>query len=567
MRKVRTKSMTKVILVLFSTFIISLIISIIVYTLGIARQINLQIAQNTSSMLNMIKINLEDTFERAEDYISDLSLLDKNFQNLGSKQDMTRTYDMSRKISDYTRPIFDSNTYLSSIFVYSSTTGIYHDVYGRLAGENGEERLKLKSGIRNDLYELLQSKSFELDHWFVLDIEARNFLCHITRWQSVYMVCLIDLGQMANNIEVQYNIDGHIVFSQDGELLIPVSDERLERLTWNGISGDYKIIYGRRPLLTVEESIGDIGFACVTSYDNYVQHISIMQILLLVLLAVLLLFMIIAYYYLKKHLVKPINEMVKIMKSIELGNMEARVREDYKAQELRILGTSFNSMLESIQKLNIEVFEKQLENEKIQLTALKLQIRPHFYLNCLKSIYALAAMGERDKVMDKVLHLSNHLRYVFTEFGDFVPLEQELSLCRNYVGLLNVDVNERIHYHENIESQLNNFRIPPVSLLTLVENSFKHANIDYNKEKLDIGIEAQILANEEGKLINIVVKDNGIGFPDHWLSRMNNLSDDHVGINNFIKRMNLFYKDKCSIAFSNNRGAQVDIFILLTEEE
>ncbi len=567
MKIARTKSLSRVILALFSTFILSLVISLIVFSIGVAGQVNEQIARNTSSMLHMIRINLTDILERVENYIVDMSLLDPNFQNLGSREDMTRTYTMAQKIDNYAKPIFDSNSYLSCIFVYSSATGIYHDVYGTLAGENGSERLALKTGIRKEIFELLQGDSINLQEWFVFQVKERNFLCRMTRWQSVYMICCIDLEQMADSIVDQYNLPGKIVFSKEKKSLIPVPDKRLEDYQWTGVSGNYKIINGIQPLLIVEESVGSISVACVTSYMDFRQHLSTMQILLMILLAVLLLTLIAGYYYLRKHLVCPMNEMVKVMEHIGAGDMEARAREDYRGSELRMLSTSFNSMILSIKKLQIEVYEKQLENEKVQLTALKIQIRPHFYLNCLKSIYALAAIGRNREVQDKVLYLSNHLRYVFSEMEDSVSLQQELSLCRNYVGLINVDVGERISYREDINPELQNFQIPPVSLLTLVENSFKHGRMSYNNQKLEVFISAHILANDEGKLINIVVKDNGIGFPEHRLTQMDHLSENHVGLNNFQRRMHLFYKNNCSIAFSNNGGAQVDIFILDSGEK
>ncbi len=567
MQIARTKSLSRVILTLFSTFIISLVISLIVFSIGIAGQVNEQIAQNTSSMLHMIRINLTDILERAENYIVDLSLVDSDFQNLGSQGDMTRTYTMAEKIDNYAKPLLSSNSYLSCIFVYSSATGIYHDVYGTLAGENGPERLVLKTGIRKGILELLQGDAINLQEWFVFQVEKRNFLCRMTRWQSIYMICCIDLEQMADSIVNQYNLPGKIVFSKGGKTLIPVPDRRLEDYQWTGVSGNYKVINGTQPLLIVEESVGSISVACITSYEDFRQHLSTMQILLMILLAALLLTLIAGYQYLKRHLVCPMNEMVKVMERIGAGDMEARAREDYRGSELRTLSASFNSMIFSIKKLQIEVYEKQLENEKVQLTALKIQIRPHFYLNCLKSIYALAAIGKNQEVQDKVLYLSNHLRYVFTEMEDSVSLQQELSLCRNYVGLLNVDIDERITYREDINPELLNFQIPPVSLLTLVENSFKHGRRSYNNPKLEVFISAHILANEEGRLINIVVKDNGIGFPENRLAQMHHLSEGHVGLNNFQKRMHFFYKRNCSIAFSNNGGAQVDIFILDSEEK
>ncbi len=566
MRITRTKSMSKAILTFFGTFMIALVVSIIIFTIQIAGQVNEQVTQNTASMLHMIRVNLIDILEKAEDYITDLSLIDPNFQNLGSKEDMSRTYAMGEKIDHYANPILDSNSYLSCIFVYSKTTEISHDVYGILAGKNGAERLKLKKGIKREILELLQKDNINLKDWFVMPVDKKNFFCRITRWQSVYMICCIDLEQMADSIEAQYDLPGKIIISKEGKALIPIPDKRLKNYQWTGVAGSYKIVKGMQPLLIVEESIGSIHVACIIPIMDFRRHMSTMQMLLMLLLAVLLLTFIAGYYYLRRHLVAPMNEIVKVMGRIGAGDMGARASEDYRGSEFQMLSTSFNSMISSIKELQIEVYEKQLENEKVQLTALKLQIRPHFYLNCLKSIYALAAIGRNKEVQDKVLYLSNHLRYVFTEMEDAVSLQQELNLCRNYVGLINADINERIEYREDINPELRKFQIPPVTLLTLVENSLKHGETGYSSSKLEIFISAHILPSEEGRLINIVVKDNGTGFSEDTLTQMEYLGQEHVGLNNFQRRMLLFYKNNCSIAFSNNKGAQVDIFILSSKE-
>lgn len=48
------------------------------------------------------------------------------------------------------------------------------------------------------------------------------------------------------------------------------------------------------------------------------------------------------------------------------------------------------------------------------MTALKLQIRPHFVLNCLKSVYAMVQTGSREDAQQLILLLSRYLRYILS---------------------------------------------------------------------------------------------------------------------------------------------------------
>ena len=58
---------------------------------------------------------------------------------------------------------------------------------------------------------------------------------------------------------------------------------------------------------------------------------------------------------------------------------------------------------------------------------MQLQIRPHFFLNCLKSLYALAEAGKYDRIQKMILEISKHIRYIFTDSMELVPLSRELD--------------------------------------------------------------------------------------------------------------------------------------------
>ena len=51
--------------------------------------------------------------------------------------------------------------------------------------------------------------------------------------------------------------------------------------------------------------------------------------------------------------------------------------------ELEQIDGKFRTMIHQIRKLKITLYERELEKQKIEMDYLKMQIRPHFYLNCL----------------------------------------------------------------------------------------------------------------------------------------------------------------------------------------
>ena len=567
MGKISRKSLRFAIPALFALFVIPVSLILIIYSVGLSRQINEQMAQNTSSLLRMIGVELEREMAQIENYLAEISTSNTDFMDLGRETDMTRTYFMAEQIKQSFAPIIASSRNLTCILLYSDNTGVYHDVYGVIPGDTGAQRVYHKSRIREETTGAIRNEEMTPSEWFIFPVDERNYLCRMVRYQDVYCVCLVDLGHLSATFKQQFNLNGQLLFTKEGRSLIQPQYPEVLEYTWTGISNGYHIIRGTQPLQIVEDSIGIISMASLTPYQGVFQYINVIQILMVLLTITLLLALPLGYRYLRNHFTRPMDELMQVMECIGTGEMDARASEDYSDMEFITFAKTFNSMMSSIYKLQIEVYEKRLESEQAQLNALKLQIRPHFYLNCLKSTYALAAMERNKEVQENVLYLSRHLRYVFTDLGDHVTLRTELELCRNYVMLYAIGQKMPPSYRENIDPQLEEMKIPPVSLLTLVENSIKYGAEESSLRNIEVFVSARILQMEDGELINIMVRDNGPGFPKEKLDYINDLGVEHVGLGNLQKRLRYYYGDRCSVAFSNAGGAQVDLFITVPEGE
>ena len=90
-------------------------------------------------------------------------------------------------------------------------------------------------------------------------------------------------------------------------------------------------------------------------------------------------------------------------------------------------------MLDEIQRQKIGSYEQRLAAQQAQLQYLHLQIRPHFFLNCLNLVYSLAGEGKTGPIQDLVLDLSTYLRSVFKGGSKLVPLQSELASVESYV--------------------------------------------------------------------------------------------------------------------------------------
>ena len=125
-------------------------------------------------------------------------------------------------------------------------------------------------------------------------------------------------------------------------------------------------------------------------------------------------------------------------------------------------------------QLKFEGQQVRLEKKQAELAFLKSQINPHFLFNTLNNIYSLS-QHEPHLVSESILRLSKILRYILYETGtDFITVDKELKVLIDYMDL------EKLRYSETVTIQFdhdleNHFsEIPPLMLLPLVENAFKH---------------------------------------------------------------------------------------------
>lgn len=173
---------------------------------------------------------------------------------------------------------------------------------------------------------------------------------------------------------------------------------------------------------------------------------------------------------------------------------------------------------------------------KIKLEYLKTQIQPHFFFNTLNNLYALS-LEASDKVPNVIIKLSHLMEYVLydIEGTKFVPLIKELDYIQNYIEI------EKLRFENatvfiNIESDLDKIYVPPLLLISLIENAFKHGGV--NNKDLKIKINCKI--NPDNTL-NFEIINNFVH------SQIEN-SKKGIGLSNTKERLKLIFKKEYKIS-------------------
>ena len=198
--------------------------------------------------------------------------------------------------------------------------------------------------------------------------------------------------------------------------------------------------------------------------------------------------------------------------------------------------------------------QKSLQFET-QLSALRSQINPHFLFNSLNVIYALA-LEKKEDISKAIVQLSDILRYVIYDSDtESVSLKDEVNLLKNYIAFQNYRINatNAVDFTLNIENY--DFKIYPMLLLPLLENSYKHGDI-HDQDHLPI--KASI--SQKGNTFCFEISNANL-----QIKNAINAKHSGVGLSNLKNNLNLVYPDKHQLTISENEDI-FKVILNLTDE-
>jgi sensor histidine kinase YesM len=179
-----------------------------------------------------------------------------------------------------------------------------------------------------------------------------------------------------------------------------------------------------------------------------------------------------------------------------------------------------------------------LQKSQAELNLLKSQVQPHFLFNALNSIYYRVYKVDPPSA-GLIERLADIMRYFVDESPkDEVPVSTEVAFIENYIALERIRIRHgaAVNFEKAYDPAL---RIPPMLLMTFVENIFKH------------GIDKSLKQN---KVTISLVQQN-----DHLLFTTRNRKVDPeagdeqggFGIINLTKRLRMLYGDKFELTIDD----------------
>ena len=189
---------------------------------------------------------------------------------------------------------------------------------------------------------------------------------------------------------------------------------------------------------------------------------------------------------------------------------------------------------------NIRARLSELEKQNLehQLEYLRCQINPHFFMNTLNNIHYLIDVNPV-QAQKAIRELAKMMRFVlYEENKQDVPLSHELEFIRHYITLMQLRYTDAVRIDTEIPDNVPELRIPPMILITFVENAFKHG-ISYRHDSF--------------VCVTIMIHENKL----HFLCRnskanVSNGEKTGLGLVNVRKRLDLLYGSKYNLFVTDN---------------
>ena len=155
-------------------------------------------------------------------------------------------------------------------------------------------------------------------------------------------------------------------------------------------------------------------------------------------------------------------------------------------------------------RLQAQAAQLQAQLADARLSALRMQLNPHFLFNTL---HAVSALVERDPrgVRRMIARLSELLRTSLDEADEpEVPLQREFTFTERYLDVIQIRFQGHLHVDMHADDNVRDALVPNLILQPLVENAIKHGI-----SKLSSGGYVEVTAKREGERVIISVRDNG----------------------------------------------------------
>ena len=219
----------------------------------------------------------------------------------------------------------------------------------------------------------------------------------------------------------------------------------------------------------------------------------------------------------------------------------------------RVLFCSFAICALTLYYFNLRQRASSPAVAEARLQALQARIRPHFLFNSINAVLSL--IRSQPKQAEAALEdMADLFRVLMADNRELVPLAQEIALCRQYLALEKLRLNERLNIQWQIDNMPPDAMIPPLILQPLLENAVYHG-IEPLADGGTINIQIYSKLNE----IHLVLTNP-------YRTQNNHQHGNKMALNNIKERLTLHFDLEASLKSKQENGVY-EVHITLPQQK
>ncbi|WP_410511467.1 histidine kinase [Paenibacillus sp. BR2-3] len=411
-----------------------------------------------------------------------------------------------------------------------------------------------------DVYEKFYSK------WTPILVNGKYYIINMVPYYDHYLIGLISADDLIHPLrQINLGANGYAALVDEHGKSISGQVSDSESLPQNNETSSILSFMQSRTMVSSEFSNATFSAQMVIRFGAF-EKIMIAQLMIILLFFILISTLSAVMMLFIRKVLSPIQSFSENLALITDDGEPANF-ESSKIIELEQANEQFKNLVEQIKKFKIDIYEQELEKQKIRLDYMKLQIKPHFFLNCLTSIYSMAQIQMYEEIEKMAMATSRYFRYIFQSGENFVRLDDEIEHVRIYLDIQKSRYQNGFSYQIQQSEDTASTVIPPLVLQTFIENSIKYAVS--RTQELQIVLAVFKRKQEEEEMIVMRITDTGPGFPPDILEKLMNgttleqTGGSRIGIMNTLQRLELLYGQKSKVVFSNGEDGGACVTITL----
>jgi len=581
------------------------------YAMGVVQS---QVSLSNKNLTRMYMTQIDQVLEDIENYLFKTASQDNELLSLSTyDNDNPDTY--LAKVRTLNNLYININYYrnVDALFAFSARQG---DLLAALQQDVTQDRKQsIKARLNQLMAETKQGDEELLRSWMLIQHDGQYSLVRVvdTGYKS-YVGAWVDLARLMVPLSLlNLGADGQALFlSNDGVPLTQVADPRFNEeaslAIWKenskgGVEGGkesgtgsvkesreesrkesgkgkdsdkpYQVVQLWEKYLLVKQPSTkvDVQLAVMIPEHNLLEGLAWFQRLTYYVPLLAVLILVLYLLFLQRSIYRPIMQLLRGMRRIYVGDLSVRFNNNG-LMEFRVIGETFNTMVKQIEVLKIDVYEEQIRTQRAELKHLQAQIHPHFFMNSINIVYNLAQTGQFDIIQQMAIHLVKYFRFATRTHAASSTMKEELEHITSYLGIQQVRFPETLDYSIYLSPELATCRIPPSTILPLVENAMIHGFTVKPGERFSIAVSVNPDQSDHTSLL-IEVRDNGRGFGHEPMARLqapaffDSQPDEHIGLWNVVRRCRFYYKTGVHFAVDNGEvsGAVVTLKLPRREED